>query len=86
MDLPPFRRGCALLGFMSEQEALDFLKGTCIFENESELKSSLEKWASASKAVSELRRGSLAPPEKKEIPREVREHLEKLSAQDTCKP
>ncbi len=85
MDVAPFRRGRALLGFMAEQEALDFLRGTCVFEDEAELKSSLDRWASASKAVSALLRGPLAPPERRPISQQFSGYLENLSTQEAFK-
>src|SRR6266852_7593729 len=85
MDLPPFRSGRALLGFMAEQEALDFLRGSCVFKDEAERKSSIDKSTSASKIVSKLQRASMPLPERRPIPRQFREYLEQLSTQDAFK-
>ncbi len=84
MDAAPFRRGRGLLGFMNEQEAVDFLRGTCVFENEAELKSAQDKWASASRAVAELMR-PLRAPERKPISQHFEKYLEQLAAQQAFK-
>jgi hypothetical protein len=84
MDAAPFRQGRGLLGFMSEQEAVEFLRGTCVFENEAELKSAQGKWASASRAVAELIR-PLRAPERKPISQHFDKYLEQLAAQPVFK-
>ncbi len=82
MDAVPFRRGRALLGFMNQQEAAEFLRGTCVLEDEAELKAAQDKWASASKAAAGLKR-SLRAPETKRISQRFDKYLQDISEQPT---
>jgi hypothetical protein len=84
MDAAPFRTGRALLGFMSEPEALEFLRGTCVFEDDADLRNQQGKWASASKAARELRRPPPVPG-KKPIAQEFGSYLEKVAEQPAFK-
>jgi hypothetical protein len=84
MDAAPFRRGRALFGFMGEQEASDFLRGTCVLQDEAEFEAGKQKWASASEAVAQMRR-PLRVLETKPISHRFDNYLQQISEQQAFK-
>jgi hypothetical protein len=62
-----FRRGRALFGFMSEQDAGNFLNGLCVFQDQDEFESYKKKWAPAADSVSQLKLRVLSPVNQREL-------------------
>jgi hypothetical protein len=62
-----FRRGRALFGFMSEQDAGNFLTGMCVFQDQGEFESYKNKWAPAADSVSQLKLRVLSPVNQREL-------------------
>jgi len=85
MTIPTFRKGRALLGFMTEQDALNFLKGVCVVEDENELQAYHAKWASVSNYVKALQPRSLSSLARTEISVENSNYIQDLVEQDLFK-
>jgi hypothetical protein len=82
MGLPEFRRGRALLGFMTEQEADAFIRGACVIENQNEFEAYKSKWLSANRAAKTLKPRPIWPVKHRDLPPEQQGYLKQLRAQD----
>jgi hypothetical protein len=69
---------------MTEEEALNFIRGTCVLEGTDE-EAYKAKWLSARRAVEKLKKRSLWPIEQRDIPQEYNGYLKELCAQDAFK-
>ncbi len=67
MGIPEFRRGRALLGFMSEQEARDFLNGLCVVQGQAEIEAHKNRCAAAAETVKGLGPRVLSPVNQREL-------------------
>lgn len=67
MGIPEFRRGRALFGFMSEQDAVNFLNGICVVKDRHEFDMYKEKWAVAHEHASRIKLRVLAPVNQQEL-------------------
>src|SRR5712692_1665171 len=85
MDITGFRRGRALLGFMTEQDAINFLKGNCAIESENELEVYRKKWASAAKLAGDLKLRILSPLVQGEISQGYLSYTKEVLTQELFK-
>jgi hypothetical protein len=81
MDNAEFRRGRALLAFMSEQDTHNFLSGVCVIENQDELATYMEKWRRAADRAARIKLRALSPVNQQELPLSYSGHARQLKDQ-----
>jgi hypothetical protein len=81
MDNAEFRRGRALLGFVSEQDAVNFLNGMCVIQNQNELDAYKEKWRHAADLAARIKLRTLSPVNQQELPHSYSGHAKQLTEQ-----
>ena len=85
MSTPPFRLGRVLLGFMPEQEALNFLNGMCVVENQQEVEDFKEQWRRASHSVKRIGPRALPTVKQRELPSAHSAYVQQVSSQPIFK-
>ncbi|SRR5216683_3431279 len=81
MDNAEFRRGRALLGFMGEQDAHNFLTGICVIQDQKELDAYKEKWRHAVDLVAHIKLRTLSPVNQQELAPSYSGHAKQLTNQ-----